>query len=338
MYNVGGNSWASYMNNRQSSPYINMLEGYARNYMDPNSPYNMKQFAGLRSEGRSAAGQQFNQGMKMSAAGQNPFANQQYQGAISSNRDAAMNARNQQTNTNQQLGQGMLGMGMQARATQGGMHQQQQQWDREYRQHERGQWLGLLGTLASAGIMGPLAAKLTPSTTINNNMPEQMSPLAANMTQTNPTSGALQHYINSQDINPYDLVDVTSPNYQKVVNRFGEQGINDWLGQAIDSGIMRPYSPTPQWLKDQFAANPAIPSVTTPTIPAKTIDQPVSLPSGLRTAISNYGTGADATYEGYFNDWKASGLEFETWLKQSNLSNARKNAMRGMWRNYGGTW
>jgi hypothetical protein len=167
MYNNGGNSWAGYMNNRYSSPYINMLEGYARNYMDPNSPYNMKQFAGLRGEGRSAAGQQFNQGMKMSAAGQNPFANQQYQGAMRSNVDSAMMARNQQTNTNQQLGQGMLGMGMQARATQAGMSQQQQQWDREYKQHEKGQWMGLAGTLLTAGISGPLAASMMPPTEIN---------------------------------------------------------------------------------------------------------------------------------------------------------------------------
>jgi hypothetical protein len=167
MYNNGGNSWADYMNNRQSSPYINMLEGYARNYMDPNSPYNMKQFAGLRGEGRSAAGQQFNQGMKMSAAGQNPFANQQYQGAMRSNVDSAMMARNQQTNTNQQLGQGMLGMGMQARATQAGMSQQQQQWDREYKQHETGQWLALGGTLLGAGISGPLASMLQKPPEIN---------------------------------------------------------------------------------------------------------------------------------------------------------------------------
>lgn len=167
MYNNGGNSWAGYMNNRYSSPYINMLEGYARNYMDPNSPYNMKQFAGLRGEGRSAAGQQFNQGMKMSAAGQNPFANQQYQGAMRSNVDSAMMARNQQTNANQQLGQGMLGMGMQARATQAGMSQQQQQWDREYKQHEKGQWMGLAGTLLTAGISGPFAASMMPPTEIN---------------------------------------------------------------------------------------------------------------------------------------------------------------------------
>lgn len=237
MYNNGGNSWAGYMNNRQSSPYINMLEGYARNYMDPNSPYNMKQFAGLRGEGRSAAGQQFNQGMKMSAAGQNPFANQQYQGAMRSNVDSAMVARNQQTNANQQLGQGMLGMGMQARATQAGMSQQQQQWDREYKQHERGQWLGLAGTLLSAGIMGPLAAWATDPTQINVDAkpPKQTAGQGLfpnnqkyqNMYETMTEGGfGFSDFFNTEDA------------YDNMARRYGSNNTDEFMKYIVDNGLV----------------------------------------------------------------------------------------------------
>lgn len=239
MYNNGGNSWAGYMNNRQSSPYINMLEGYARNYMDPNSPYNMKQFAGLRGEGRSAAGQQFNQGMKMSAAGQNPFANQQYQGAMRSNVDSAMGARNQQTNTNQQLGQGMLGMGMQARATQAGMSQQQQQWDREYKQHETGQWLGLAGTLLSAGIMGPLAAKLTPPTTINTSVDAGPKPVttAQRMFPKNEQFQDMYDYMGSMGVGFSDIFN-DSANNDLLSGRYGTNNVNDFMQYLADNGLV----------------------------------------------------------------------------------------------------
>lgn len=143
-----------------SNNYISMLEGYAKNYMDPASQYNRGQYNNFKQMGTDNAAQTYNQGMRMQAMGQNPFANQQYQGALSDATGQAHGAYMQQNQQSQQLGTGMLGMANRTRGQLSQQMQQQAQWDREYKQHKKGQWLGLLGTLGSAAVTGPLGGML----------------------------------------------------------------------------------------------------------------------------------------------------------------------------------
>ena len=145
-------SWQDPINNN----YISMLEGYAQNYMNPNSQYNRGQYNNFKQMGVDNAGQTYNQGLRMQAMGQNPFATQQYREALSNATGQAQDAYMQQNQQSQSLGAGMLGMANQTRQQLAQQMQQQAQMDREYRQHKRGQWLGLLGTLGSAAITGPL--------------------------------------------------------------------------------------------------------------------------------------------------------------------------------------
>ena len=145
-------SWQDPINNN----YISMLEGYAQNYMNPNSQYNRGQYNNFKQMGVDNAGQTYNQGLRMQAMGQNPFATQQYRGALSNATGQAQDAYMQQNQQSQGLGAGLLGMANQTRQQLAQQMQQQAQWDREYKQHKRGQWLGLLGTLGSAAFTGPL--------------------------------------------------------------------------------------------------------------------------------------------------------------------------------------
>jgi hypothetical protein len=144
------NSWDNYL----GGGYISSLEGYAKNYMDPNSQYNQGQYNKFKEAGANTAAQQYQGGLKMQAAGQNPFANEQYQSNMNNYNQQAYDAYNQQMYGNQQLGTGLLGMSQQARIQQANMIQQQKQWDREYKQHKWGQILGLAGTLGGGLLMG----------------------------------------------------------------------------------------------------------------------------------------------------------------------------------------
>jgi len=136
--------------------YISMLEGYAKNYMDPNSQYNKGQYNQFKQMGTDNAAMQGQQGMRMQAAGQNPFANEQYRASMSDATGQAHNAYMQQNQQSQQLGTGMLGMSMQARMQMAQQEQQQQQWEAEQKQQKLGQWMGLGGTLLGAAAMGPM--------------------------------------------------------------------------------------------------------------------------------------------------------------------------------------
>lgn len=139
--------------------YISMLEGYAKNYMDPNSQYNKGQYNQFKQMGTDNAAMQGQQGMRMQAAGQNPFANEQYRASMSDATGQAHNAYMQHNQQSQQLGTGMLGMGMQARMQMSQQAQQQEQWEKERKQQGIGQWMGLGGTLLSAALLGPMGGK-----------------------------------------------------------------------------------------------------------------------------------------------------------------------------------
>lgn len=172
-------NYQDFYSQKEITPYISMLEGIAQGYMNPNSFYNQSMYERYKRAGQDAAGQQFQQGMKMQSAGVNPFANQQYRANMANYNDQAMNNWQQGMHGNQQLGTGMLGMGLQARTQHSTQLQQQKQWNREYKQHRTGQWLGLAGTLGSAALLGGglgglfpiLQALFNPSRTPNINGP-----------------------------------------------------------------------------------------------------------------------------------------------------------------------
>ena len=152
-------SYNDYYNTNPSGAggeYISMLEGYARNYMNPNSQYNRGQYNQFKQMGTDNAAMQGQQGMRMQAAGVNPFANDQYRAALSDATGQAHNAYMQQNQHSQQLGTSMLGMGLQARTQMAQQQQQQEQWKAEMKQQKLGQWMGLGGTLLSAALMGPM--------------------------------------------------------------------------------------------------------------------------------------------------------------------------------------
>lgn len=152
-------AWSDYYNTQpqgSSGGYISMLEGYAQNYMNPNSQYNRGQFNQFNQMGQDSAAAQGQQGLRMQAAGQNPFANQQYRAASAEGVGQAHNAYMQQNQQSQAIGANYNQMAMQTRMQMAQQAQQQAQMDREYKQHRMGQWLGLGGTLMSAALTGPI--------------------------------------------------------------------------------------------------------------------------------------------------------------------------------------
>lgn len=222
-------AWNNYLKDQKSSPYISMLEGYGKNYMNPNSSYNAGMFDKAMRSGREAAGQSYNQGMRMQAAGVNPFANQQYRASINGARDASYGQYQSGMAQNQQMGQSMLGMGMQARMQQAQMEQQQKQWDREYRQHERGQWMTLGGTLASGMIQpgGLLGKAIDPTTKISID------------SDSGVTSDVLGDVVNGAvaDAVPAAVSGITAET-QGLLDRFvQEDRFNQWFGTRDPSGV-----------------------------------------------------------------------------------------------------
>ena len=117
-------AWNNYLKDQRSSPYISMLEGYGKNYLDPRGSQNMMMRDTYMQAGRENAGQQYREGMKMGAAGMNPFANQQYRSSLRDNTESAYRGYQSGVMQNQQMGQSMLGMGLQARMQQAQMEQQ----------------------------------------------------------------------------------------------------------------------------------------------------------------------------------------------------------------------
>jgi hypothetical protein len=138
----------------------NMLKGYADNYLNRDSEYNRGMFNDYRQQAMDYAGSQGNQGMRMAAAGANPFANEQYRGQMSAGLEQANNAYRVGMRDNQQLGANFMGM-----ANQYKMHQEKLDWERKmFRQQKRASFtnnlIGVGGTLLGAALGGPLGAGL----------------------------------------------------------------------------------------------------------------------------------------------------------------------------------
>ena len=318
-------NWRDYYNTTtpgNSNGYISMFDGYARNYMDPNSKYNTGLRHQFNSQGQDMASSQHAQGMKMQAAGVNPFANQQYRQASGQAREASMSAYNEAVRGNQQLGAGMLGMGLQARTQ---MSQQEQQHDamaKERAQHERGQWLTLGGTLLGATVMGPVASMFTKPTSIVNNMPEGMGPLATSMYQTSPEAASVQDWVVKNNVNTDALGDITSPEYANARRMFGDGGISAWQDNALSRGVINPSTRTPGWLNKSLlsqattpqteAATPAVPTATEQA--AYSPEQETKFRAYMREAWGPQAEGKSIErLMRVYNSWRGNNFSWDTW-------------------------
>jgi len=144
-------AWNGYLNEQN---VIAPLEGYARKYLDENSAYNTGMYNRFKQAGQDAAGQQYQQGLRMQAMGQNPFANQQYRSNMAQANQAAMDQYINNHQASQQLGQGFMNMAVQAR---GQMDQLEQARKFAAQQKEASMinnWIGVGGTLLGAGLGG----------------------------------------------------------------------------------------------------------------------------------------------------------------------------------------
>lgn len=334
-------NWRDYYNTitpGSSNGYISMFDGYARNYMDPNSKYNTGLRQQFNRQGQDIASSQHAQGMKMQAAGVNPFANQQYRQASGQAREASMGAYNEAVRGNQQLGAGMLGMGLQARTQ---MSQQEQQHDamaRERAQHERGQWLTLGGTLLGATVMGPVASMFTKPTSIVNNMPEGMGPLATSMYQTSPEAASVQDWVAKNNINPSNLNNNDAQEYKSARSLFGDYAIQQWQRQAMDKGVIDRQTYMPQSFIDARTRaiakrHPLEQGVTNTTTATETqVTAPrYSIPAG---ELESYGRSYGGNFVNNINSMLESGLTWEEyaaqqgWIRGSSQYNQLRNAAR----------
>jgi hypothetical protein len=156
----------------------NMLKGYADNYLNSNSRYNRDMYNDYRQQAMDYAGTQGNQGMRMAAAGANPFANEQYRGQMAAGLDQANNAYRVGMRDNQQLGASFMSM-----ANQYKMHQEQLDWQKKQFAMQKkaaltNSLLGMGGTLLGAAMGGPIGGALAGGLTSLFKKPAaQMSPM-----------------------------------------------------------------------------------------------------------------------------------------------------------------
>jgi coproporphyrinogen III oxidase-like Fe-S oxidoreductase len=84
-----------------------------KEFFDPNSMRNRGMYNNLKNMGIDSAAQQYLSGMKMQAAGQNPFANQQYRSNLAQGTEQTHNAYNQYMQQAQGIGSGLFGYALQ---------------------------------------------------------------------------------------------------------------------------------------------------------------------------------------------------------------------------------
>lgn len=84
-----------------------------KEFFDPYSKRNRNMFNSLRNMGIDSAAQQYLSGLKMQAAGQNPFAQEQYKSALSNNTGQTQNAYSQYMQGAYGIGSGLMGQAMQ---------------------------------------------------------------------------------------------------------------------------------------------------------------------------------------------------------------------------------
>lgn len=135
-----------------SKPKVNKVDygeysQMAKEFFDPNSLRNRGMYNSLRNMGIDSVAQQYLGGMKMQAAGQNPFAQEQFNSAISNNIGQTHNAYNQYMQGAHGIGTGLMGQAMSAQLQNA---QAQNAANLIHNQNKQEFWGGLFGNAMSA--------------------------------------------------------------------------------------------------------------------------------------------------------------------------------------------
>jgi hypothetical protein len=125
-----------------------------KEFFDPNSMRNRGMYNNLKNMGIDSAAQQYLSGMKMQAAGQNPFANQQYRSNLAQGIEQTHNAYNQYMQGAQGVGSGLFGYALQGNMANA---QAQNTANQIASQRKSDFWGGLLGSVVGAlpGLLFP---------------------------------------------------------------------------------------------------------------------------------------------------------------------------------------
>jgi len=137
-----------------------MLQGYANKFLDQGSQYNKSMYNDYRQQALDYAGAQANQGMRMSAAGVNPFANAQYRGALAQGLESANTAYREGMRNNAQIGASFMGMANQNQMQQDAFAHQKAMWEKQKKASFTNNLLGIGGTLLGAALGGPIGGAL----------------------------------------------------------------------------------------------------------------------------------------------------------------------------------
>lgn len=92
---------------------VSQQQQLGNEFLDPNSRRNRGMYNTLRNMGIDSAAMQHLGGMRMQAAGQNPFANEQYRTSLSNNIQQTQGAYNQYLQNAYGMGSGLLGQALQ---------------------------------------------------------------------------------------------------------------------------------------------------------------------------------------------------------------------------------
>ena len=92
---------------------VSQQQQLGNEFLNPNSQRNRGMYNTLRNMGIDSAAMQHLGGMRMQAAGQNPFANEQYRSSLSNNVKQTQGAYNQYLQNAYSMGSGLLGQALQ---------------------------------------------------------------------------------------------------------------------------------------------------------------------------------------------------------------------------------
>ena len=121
--------------------------GLGREFFDPNSARNRGMYNNLKNMGIDSVAQQHLGGMRMQAAGQNPFANEQYRGGLSQNLGQTQNAYNQYMQNAYNIGSGLFGYALQGNMANA---QAENMARMQHSANKKDFWGGLLGNAVAA--------------------------------------------------------------------------------------------------------------------------------------------------------------------------------------------
>jgi hypothetical protein len=92
---------------------VSQQQQLGNEFLNPNSRRNLGMYNRLRNMGIDSAAMQHLGGMRMQAAGQNPFANEQYRSSLNNNVQQTQDAYNQYLQNAYGMGSGLLGQALQ---------------------------------------------------------------------------------------------------------------------------------------------------------------------------------------------------------------------------------